>query len=93
MTAWPPMPPAELATQTDRHADRLTDWLRTRPNLYNPNAQGGASYLFVPILHHALRRAGIPLPFFVIPDRQREQFAWNRVAQITLNRQWGVEVV
>ena len=92
-TTWPPMPPAELATQTDRHANRLADWLRTRPNIYDPSSRGGASYLFVPVLHHALRRAGIPLPFFIIPDRQRDQYAWNRVAQVTLNSQWGGRVV
>ena len=82
-----------LTTQAAHHADRLTAWLRTRPNIFRPEAQGGASYLFVPVLHHALRRAGVPLPFFVIPDRQRDQFARNRVAQVPLHPQWGGLVV
>ena len=41
----------------------------------------------------ALRRAGIPLPFFIIPDRQREQFAWNRRCQYLNRIDWNLGVV
>ena len=93
VTSWPQIPAAHLEAQATQHVNRLTLWLRTRPNLYDSSAAGGASNLFVPLVHHALRRAGVSLPFFVIPDRQREHYAWNRVAQVTLRHQWGGAIV
>ena len=93
VTTWVTLPATILRDRASREVARLTAWLRTRPNLYDPDRPGGASTFFVPVVHHALRRAGLPLPFFVVPERQREHFAWNRVAQVTLRPCWGGPVV
>eukprot|EP01043_Picozoa_sp_COSAG02_P000121 COSAG02_NODE_2_length_75708_cov_87.013953_24_plen_93_part_00 len=49
VTSWPQIPAARLEAQAAQHVNRITLWLRTRPNLYDSSAAGGASNLFVPL--------------------------------------------
>jgi len=64
-TRWQPLPTGPWAEALIRgHVSRLRDWLSADDTVLFGNAEGrrGASSLFVPLVHHGLRRCGHELP-------------------------------
>ena len=62
-TTWPPMAPGDLDDAVSRRMPLVVQWLSDPlTNISSEAGQGGASPFLVPVLHHALRRSGYPLP-------------------------------